>query len=65
MFNLEKNLVIKKVDDSLKTKIEDKLVYLCNNSKEINSLTCKYEEKKMAKKEDSSMKLLKRKRNRK
>lgn len=50
MFILEKNLVIKKLDDSLKTKIKDKLGYLCNNSKEINFLTCKYGEKKWQKK---------------
>ena len=63
MLILEKNLVIKKLDDSLKTKIKDKLGYLCNNSKEINFLTCKYGEKKMAKKEGSPMKLLRKKRN--
>jgi len=63
MLILEKNLVIKKLDDSLKTKIEDKLGYLFNNSKEINFLTCKYREKKMAKKEGSPMKFLRKKRN--
>ena len=62
---LKKNLVVKKLDDSLKPKFEDKLGYLCNNSKEINSLTCKYGEKKISKIESSSMEFLRRKRNRK
>ena len=65
IFIIKKNLVVKKLDDSLKSKVEDKLDYLCNNSKEINSLTCKYGEKKISKKKSSSMEFLRRKRNQK
>ena len=63
IFILKKNLVVKKLDDSLKSKVEDKLGYLCNNSKEINSLTYKNGEKKISKIESSSMEFLRRKRN--
>ena len=63
IFILKKNLVAKKLDDSLKTKSKDKLVNLYNNNKDINSLTFKYEDKKISKKEGSSMEFLKRKRN--
>ena len=50
IFILKKNLVVKKLDDSLKSNVEDKLGYLCNNSKEINSLTSNNGEKKIQKK---------------
>ena len=60
---IEKNLVLNKLDDSLNSKVEDKLGNLCNCSKEINSFTYKYEEKKIPKKEGSSMEFLKKKRN--
>ena len=63
IFALEKNLVLNKLDDSLNSKVEDKLGNLCNCSKEINSFTYKYEEKKIPKKEGSSMEFLKKKRN--
>jgi hypothetical protein len=63
IFALEKNLVLNKLDDSLNSKVEDKFGNLCNCSKEINSSTCKYEEKKIPKKEGSSMEFLKKKRN--
>ena len=56
-------LVLNKLDDSLNSKVEDKFGNLCNCSKEINSSTCKYEEKKIPKKEGSSMEFLKKKRN--
>ena len=63
IYILKRNLVVKKLDDSLKSKVEDKLGYLCNNSKEINSLTCKNGEKKISKKESSPKEFLRRKRN--
>jgi hypothetical protein len=63
IFALEKNLVLNKLDDSLNSKVEDKLGNLYNCSKEINSFTYKYEEKKIPKKEGSSMEFLKKKRN--
>ena len=63
IFILEKNLVENKLDDSLKTKVEDKITNLYNNNKDIYSLSCIYEEKNMPKKESSSMEFLKRKRN--
>lgn len=63
IFALEKNLVLNKLDDSLNSKVEDKLGNLCNCSKEINSFTYKYKEKKIPKKEGSSMEFLKKKRN--
>ena len=59
IFILKKNLVAKKLDE----KSKDKLVNLYNNNKDINSLTFKYEDKKISKKEGSSMEFLKRKRN--
>ena len=59
IFALEKNLVLNKLDDSLNSKVEDKLGNLCNCSKEINSFTYKYKEKKIPKKEGSSMEFLK------
>ncbi len=63
IFPSENNLVLNKLDDSLKATAEDKLGNLCNCSKEENSFTCKYEEKNIPKKEGSSMEFLKRKRN--
>lgn len=59
IINLNQNLAVKILDDSLKSKNKDQLGNLC---KEINYLNIKYGEKKMIKKEGSSTKLLQKKR---
>lgn len=59
IINLKQNLAVKILDDSLKSKNKDQLGNLC---KEINYLNFKYGEKKIIKKEGSSMKLLQKKR---